>query len=129
VKIIGHGALSGLVGLKSMNPVGAFLKSLNKGGRRDAQYFAVAANYEPTDLTIRSLVSRSADKLIDRIFEGADNDLVVPEPGVYEANGCDSFPIADERCLKFPGSAGVTHTTMFGRDEVVDRLSAWLRPT
>jgi pimeloyl-ACP methyl ester carboxylesterase len=129
VKIIGHGALSGLVGLKSMNPVGAFLKSLNKGGRRDAQYFAVAANYEPTDLTIRSLVSRSADKLIDRIFEGADNDLVVPEFGVYEANGCDSFPIADERCLKFPGSAGVTHTTMFGRDEVVDRLSAWLRPT
>ena len=33
-------------------------------------------------------------------FEGAENDMVVPEVGVYEPNGCDSFPIADERCLK-----------------------------
>jgi len=128
VKIIGHGALNGLVGLKSMHPDGEFLKRLNQGGRRDAQYFAVTADYEPTDLTIRSLVSRSADKVIDRIFEGAENDLVVPELGVYEANGCDSFPIADECCLKFPGSAGVTHTTMFGRGELVDRLNAWLKP-
>lgn len=128
VKIVGHGALNGLVGLKSMHPTGAFLKRLNKGGKRDAQYFAIAADYEPTDPTIRSLVSRAADRLIDRIFEGVQNDLVVPELGVYDANGCDSFPIADERCFKFPGSAGVTHTTMFSRREVVDRLNAWLTP-
>jgi hypothetical protein len=128
VKVIGHGALNGLVGLKSMHPNGTFLKRLNRGGRRDAQYFAITADYEPADLTIRSLVSRSADELVDRIFEGAENDLVVPELGVYEANGCDSFPIADERCLKFPASAGVTHTTIFGRAELVDRLNAWLKP-
>jgi hypothetical protein len=129
VKIIGHGALNGLAGLKSMHPDGVFLKRLNQGGRRDAQYFAIAADFDPANPTIRSLVSHSADKLIDRIFEGAQNDLVVPELGVYEANGCDSFPIADERCLKFPGSAAVTHTTIFGRGELVDRLNAWLQPT
>jgi hypothetical protein len=128
VKIIGHGALNGLLGLKSMHPESEFLKRLNRGGKRDARYFAVAADYEPTDLTIRSLVSISADKLIDRIFEDAENDLVVPELGVYAPNGCDSFPIADERCLRFPGSAGVTHTAMFGRTELADRLSAWLNP-
>jgi hypothetical protein len=128
VKIIGHGALDGLAGLKSMHPDGELLKQLNKGGTPDAQYFAVAADFEPTDLTIRSLVSVSADKLIDRIFENAKNDLVVPERGVYEANGCNSFPIANERCLNFPGAAGVTHTTMFGRSELVERLNAWLRP-
>jgi hypothetical protein len=128
VKIIGHGALNGLVGLESMHPGGAFLRRLNQGGRRGAQYFAIAADYQPIDLTIQSLVSRSADKLMDRVFEGARNDLVVPELGVYEANGSDSFPIADERRLKFPGSACVTHTTLFGRSELVDRLSAWLSP-
>jgi hypothetical protein len=73
---IGHGALNGPLGLKSMHPGSEFLKRLNRGGKRDARYFAVAADYEPTDLTIRSLVSISADKLIDRIFEDAENDLV-----------------------------------------------------
>jgi hypothetical protein len=127
VKIIGHGALNGLTGLKCMHPDGKLLKRLNQGGRRDAQYFAIAADYEPNGEAIISLVSRAADKLVDRVFEGAQNDLVVPELGVYEANGCDSFPIAVERCLKFSPSAGVTHTTMFGRSELIDRLDAWLQ--
>jgi pimeloyl-ACP methyl ester carboxylesterase len=126
VKIIGHGALNGLTGLNSMHPDGAFLRTLNNGGSRAARYFAIAANYEVTDLTVRSLVSRSAEALADRVFEGAENDLVVPERGVYEKNGCDSFPIAAERCLRFPGTAGVTHVTMFGRNELVERLGRWL---
>jgi hypothetical protein len=127
VKIIGHGALNGLVGLHSMHPSGPFLKRLNQGGRRDARYFAAAANFEPTDPAIRYLVSRSADKLIDRVFEQAENDLVVPELGVYSKNGCDSFPIPMERCLRIAGTDGVMHTNMFGHRELVERLSRWLR--
>lgn len=126
VKIIGHGALNGLVGLHSMHPASPFLNRLNQGGRRDAQYFAAAANFEPTEPGIRSLVSRSADVLVDRIFEKADNDLVVPALGVYGKNGCDSFPISEDRCLKIPATAGVMHTNMFGYREVVERLNVWL---
>jgi hypothetical protein len=126
VKIIGHGALKGLQGLLSMDLNGQFLRNLNKGGSHDAQYFAIAANYEPTGLSMRSLVSRSADAVVDRIFEGAENDLVVPELGVFSENGCDSFPIPVERRLLFPGTDGVTHTSFFGRAELVDRLGAWL---
>lgn len=128
VKIIGHGALNGLAGLHSMHPTAPFLKSLNKGGRRDAQYFAAAANFEPADPGMRSLVSRSADALVDRVFENAENDLVVPELGVYSTNGCDSFPIPAERCLRIPGTAGVMHTSMFGHPELVERLNVWLQP-
>jgi hypothetical protein len=127
VKIIGHGALGGLTGLQSMNPRGAFLGKLNKGGRRDAQYFAIAADYEPTDPSMRSLVSLSANSLVDRVFENTQNDLVVPENGVYDKNGNDGFPIATGRCLRIPGSAGVMHTTMFGYPDVVQKLNAWLQ--
>jgi hypothetical protein len=127
VKIIGHGALNGLVGLHSMHPEGPFLKRLNHQGRKDAQYFAAAANFEPPDPALRSLVSRSADTLVDRIFQEVENDLVVPELGVYSENGCDSFPIAAARCLRIPGSAGVMHTTMFGHPDLVKRLDEWLQ--
>ena len=126
-KIIGHGALNGLVGLHSMNPTGPFLKRLNQGGRQDAQYFAAAANFEPTDPGMRSLVTRSADALVDRVFEQAENDFVVPEVGVYSKNGCDSFPIPMDRCFRIPASAGVMHTSMFGYRELVERLNVWLR--
>jgi hypothetical protein len=71
-------------------------------------------------------VERSADAVVDRVFDKAENDLVVPELGVYDKNGCDSFPIAAERCLRFPGTTGVTHVTMFGRSELVERLGTWL---
>ena len=128
VKIVGHAALNALAGLHSMHPKGKFLQTLNHGGRRDAEYMAIAADYEPTDVGLRALVSRSGDALVDRVFESVENDLVVPERGVYDKNGSDSFPISMDRCLKFPGSAGVTHTTMFGRGELIDRLDAWLKP-
>jgi len=128
VKIIGHGALNGLSGLHSMHPTGAFMKKLNRGGRKDPQYFAVSANFEPTDPGMRSIVGRTADALVDRVFEDAENDLVVPEFGVYGENGCDSFPIPADRCLRIPAAAGVMHTSMFGHPELVARLNGWLKP-
>lgn len=127
VKIIGHGALSALVGLHSMHPQSQFLKTINHGGRRDADYLAVAANYEPTDQGLKSLVSRSATALVDSVFEEAENDLVVPELGVYNVNGSDSFPIPAERRLRLPASAGVMHTTMFRNPGVVRWLGEWVR--
>lgn len=127
IKIIGHGALNGLVGLRSMHPSGPFLSKLNHGGDKKAEYFAIAADFKPADPGLRSIVSRSADAFVDNIFEEAGNDLVVPEKGVYDANGCGSFPIGMDRCLRLPASAGVMHTTMFGHAGVVGQLDKWLR--
>jgi hypothetical protein len=127
VKIVGHGALKGLAGLQAMDPDGPFLERLNQGGRPDAHYFAVAANYEPTDAGLRGLVSRGVDALVDRIFEKSENDLVVPEAGVYGGTGCEGFPIPADRCLRIPGSAGVMHTGMFGHPDVARSLQEWLR--
>ena len=127
VKIIGHGALKGLAGLQAMNPNGPFLKRFKQAARHNAEYYAVAANYEPTDPGLRGLVSRGKDLVADHVFGGAGNDLVVPEAGVYAADDFDGFPIPTERLLRLPSSAGVMHTDMFGHPDVVQRLRAWLQ--
>lgn len=126
VKIIGHGALKALAGLRSMDPDGEFLKRLNRPGRRHDGFLAIAADYEPRDAGLKSLVGRAADSVVDRVFERAGNDLVVPEAGVYDVNGSDSFPIADDRCLRLPTSAGIMHTGIFAHPDVSVRLREWL---
>jgi hypothetical protein len=126
VKIIGHGALKGLAGLRAQDPAGDFLRNLNRGGAKDAQYFGISANYEPHDTGLRSLVRGAADAVVDRVFD-AENDLVVPERGVYAANGSDSFPLKEERRLQLGSDAGVMHTTMFGNPEVTRRIGEWLQ--
>ena len=88
VKVIGHGALNGLDGLLSMRPGGEFLNQLNTGSEDGNEYFAVAADFEPVDDGLKALVAGSiADTVVDRVFEKAPNDLVVPELGVYSTNG------------------------------------------
>lgn len=127
VKVIGHGALGGLEGLAAMRPDGTFLKALNGGSEDGSNYYAVAADYEPVDQGLRALLTGSvSDAVMDRVFKQVPNDLVVPEPGVYGANGSAGFPIADARCLRVPGDAGVSHTTLFGYPPAQRRLEGWL---
>jgi hypothetical protein len=126
VKIAGHGALNALQGLRSMDPDGDFLKALNSPGRRHDGFLAISANYEPRDAGLRGLVGRTANRALDTVFGGDGNDLVVPERGVYDTNGCDSFPIEEARCLRLSTDAGVMHTSMFGHPAVATHLRDWL---
>lgn len=127
IKMIGHGALRGLDGLAAMRPDGEFLRKLNQGAPAGEGYYAVAADYEPTDEGIRALLTgKLADAVLDRVFDQTPNDLVVPEPGVYGANGSEAFPILDAHVLKLPSNAGVMHTTVFGYAPVTEKLTEWL---
>jgi hypothetical protein len=127
VKVIGHGALGGLDGLAAMRPGGAFLNQLNAGQEDGVGYYAVGADYEPVDEGLKALLTgKIADTVMDRVFQKVPNDLVVPTPGVYGANGCTAFPIEDMRCLKVPIDAGIIHTTLFGYPPVMNRLVEWL---
>ena len=128
IKVIGHGGLKGLNGLACMHPTGDFLKTLNHGEPTGADYYAVAADYEPTDSGLKALLAGTvADAVLDRVFENVPNDLVVPEPGVFGENGCKTFPISDlNRMLQIPPTAGVIHTTMFSSDLVRSKLLEWL---
>jgi hypothetical protein len=128
LKVIGHGGLTGLSGLASMRPDGDFLKKVNVSmPTNGTEYFGVAANFEPAAHGLKALVSQmAADQLVDFVFEQAENDLVVPELGVYSENGSSSFPLQDGRLLRLPGTAGVAHTTMFGNLTVNAKLQEWL---
>lgn len=127
VKVIGHGALKGLDGLAAMRPDGDFLRTLNQGAPAGGEYHAIAADYEPVDQGLKALLTGSVtDAVMDRVFEQVANDLVVPEPGVYGANGSGAFPIPDARLVKVPAGAGVVHTTLFGYLATSQKLIEWL---
>lgn len=125
VKMVGHGALEGLAGLASMNPGGAFLKTLNAGERGSAEYYALTADYEPRG-ALRQLVRAAADATLDRVFEKAPNDLVVPTLGVFQKNGHGSFPLDDARVLQLDKSKEVIHTSFFPHPDTAAALLAWL---
>jgi pimeloyl-ACP methyl ester carboxylesterase len=126
LKVIGHGALKGLDGLASMNPEGSFIPRLNIQVNPPPDYFAIAADYEPTDAGLRGLVWGAADIALDTIFKSAGNDLVVPTDGVFSLNGGTGFPVRDDRLLKLGTAEGVMHTTLFAHPVVNERLLQWL---
>ncbi len=124
VKLVATGLWTGLKGLHSMQPDGEFGTWLNSGERAsDTQYFALTSNFSPTQT---SLMQLAADKLMDRVFKGARNDLVVPTDGVYAANGSGYFPIAGE--VVFGAGDGVPHTGFFQYPKTTELLTKWLQP-
>jgi len=124
VKLVATGLWTGLKGLHSMQPDGEFGTWLNSGERaRDTQYFALASNFSPTQA---SLMQLATDKLMDKVFKGAHNDLVVPTDGVYAANGSGYFPIADE--VVFGAGDGVAHTGFFQYPKTTGLIATWLKP-
>jgi hypothetical protein len=127
VKVIGHGALEGLPGLSAMRPGGGLLRDLNAGGASTDGYRAVAVNFRPMGGGLASVVGqRVANRVIDLVFDSEANDLVVPEAGVWSANGHAAFPISTDRLLRVPAEAAVIHTTVFGHAPVGEALLRWL---
>jgi hypothetical protein len=126
VKVLGHGLLRGLDGLAAMSPGSAFLSGLNAAGASGERYHAIAADFEPNDEGLRALLTGAANAVLDRVFGDTANDLVVPEPGVYQVEGSSAFPIPPGRLERVPASQGVDHTTLFAHPPVGERLLGWL---
>lgn len=125
VKTLAHGVLTGLSGLASMRPRGDFLGRLNAGNQVDTEYYALAANYEPANPGLKALVAGAKDAVIDAVFAGAPNDLVVPTIGVYEGAADANFPIPRENLLEFPPERAIYHSTFWGEPETADKFLEW----
>jgi hypothetical protein len=122
MKQLAVGAVKGLPGLESMLPGGPFLKDwLNRGPRGAELYYAIASDYEPTQ---PGLAAWAKNRLMDQVFEHAENDLVVPTQGVYEGNGSPLFPIADH--YVFPPTAGIQHGGYFPNHQTQQQIMSWL---
>ena len=124
VKVAGHAGLTGLEGLASMCPGNEFLDELDRATLSDCTLFGLGGDFEPARAGLGAAFCSAADSLIDRVFDDAPNDLVVPAAGMRNWNG--ALRIADERFLDFPASRGVMHTSYFPQPETSVSLLEWL---
>ncbi|MGD0484202.1 MAG: hypothetical protein ABSB58_06055 [Gemmatimonadales bacterium] len=129
VKLLAHGGLAGLRGLKALVPRGAYLQKLNAPGPMTTQYFAIAADYEPKPTgPLPQIVKMGAfNQFMDAVFKQEPNDLTVPTDGVAEpAGGGPGFPIPAANCIRFPAKEGVWHHTYFEASKTNTALVDWL---
>lgn len=129
VKVLGHGFLADLEGLRAMNPHAEFISAINVAGGPTVDYFAIASDFEPKPDTPFLSLTRAEDLAMDSVFENAANDLVVPRDGVFAKNGATGFPIGDARCLKFGPADAVIHTEFFAEPRTGAQLLEWLEPS
>ena len=123
VKILGQSAVGGLPGLQAMNPGDGSLAILGDTSATDIEYYAIDADYEPTGSLARLV--RVTDAVVDRVFDTAANDIVVPTGGVSSVPGRPGFPVSAQRQLHFDKTREVWHCSYFSRPETATMLSSW----
>ena len=138
-KLISGGVIDGLRGLQSMRPDGPWLRALNQptgspeAGRR---YYGLGSSFREDSEAFKQMPEGfrvlASGKLANAIF-GITNDLVVPAEGVFESNGSDRFPLAEENILFFGSSgdrggdrSGIDHSGYFAQDAARRQIVEWL---
>ncbi len=123
VKVIAKYGVTAIPGLESMDADGDFLASFNAAPVAAEQY-AIAADFTPAQ-GLWSLTAKAAENLlVDRVFGGAANDLVVPTAGVYE--GSAGVDIPPGRRVVLPTSRAVYHGSFFSQPDVAAQIADWL---
>ncbi len=133
VTLVGHAGARALPGIAALGTQGSYITNiLNRASATvPTLYGATAANYEPAPGRENGwLLDRIGNPAMDRIFtvdgHRMANDLVVPQRGVFGANGHPAFPIADP--LVFEADDGVWHTAFFSQPRVLEHIDAhWRR--
>jgi hypothetical protein len=100
-----------LPGLADMAPCSPFLQKLNARSVNAQDYWAVEAKYRAEGPLLRAL----EDPIIDGLFRGRDNDLVVPTEGVSIVGS--TFDLTGPRVKKFSPAEGVSHTHFFTKGQ------------
>ncbi|MFT3859085.1 MAG: hypothetical protein QM742_16820 [Aquabacterium sp.] len=120
VTLVGHAGAKALPGIAALGTAGSYVSQvLNRStAPSPAIYAAAAADFEPQPGRDNGwMIDRLADPAMDRVFERDGqrqaNDLVVPQQGVFAANGHPSFPIDDP--LVYGASDGIWHPPSFLR--------------
>jgi hypothetical protein len=124
VKVIGHAGLKGLDGLASMRPGNDLLTQINTGALTGTTLYGIGADFEPAGFGLGAAFCTGVDSVVDRVFDTAPNDLVVPTLGMSTWGGALQVPA--ERYLSFPPAKGVMHTQYFQQPETRQKLLEWL---
>lgn len=112
------GTVDALDGLIAMRPGHEVLEALNQNPLPAGARF-LTSNYEPS----MSVAAWAKDTLMDVVFKGEPNDLVVPTSSVL-GPWADSIPTG--RAIRFGPNDSVTHGGFVGHADVQGQLLDWL---
>lgn len=124
IKVIGHAGLVSLDGLEAMAPGNTDLNSLNQSLIPNCTTYGIGSDFEPKIYGLAGAFCKAADSMVDRIFDDAPNDLVVPCNGMRDWDGKNQ--IADSNYLYYPPEKGISHTQYFNQPQTAEQLLAWL---
>ena len=125
VKEVAVGVLDGFPGLVAMQEDGPWLSALNSPTGRECEaerLRVIVSDFEPIAGTPLGRVA--LDLAADVLFNGRDNDLVVPTHGAWDYPGAPAFD-ADAK-LVLQSSKGVDHSNYWWTNEVGTQLVSWL---
>jgi pimeloyl-ACP methyl ester carboxylesterase len=126
VKIVGGGTVHNLPGLQAMLPGGDWIKGLNAAPKSAATYYAMAAQYMPSDdKLLMQLGKRALMMALNKVF-GENSDMVVPTKGCYEGQFAAGFPIPADKHVLYPPTEGIHHINFFQQEKVNEQLRVWL---
>ena len=126
VTLVGHAGATALPGIAALGTKrGYVVDVLNTATERPrAFYSAATANYQPVPGRDNAwLLRKLGSAATDRIF-ATQNDVVVPELGVFAKNGHPAFPI--KHVQAYGANDGVWHTAFFGQQKTIDHINAHL---
>jgi hypothetical protein len=117
LKVLAHGAFA-LPSIRDLQPGSDFIQSLNAGNAPHLEHASlVHANFDAA----QSVLLKTADFVVDQVFGGEANDLVVPFPGAIAFEpAASSVSIATIQSYKSDGKPQglVLHTNYFSQPEV-----------
>ncbi len=129
VTLVGHAGARALPGIAALGTRDSYVTDvLNRGTEKSlGLYGAAASDFEPQPGRENGwLIDRLGDPLMDRVFTVAGrhvaNDLVVPQRGVFAANGHPSFPIAEP--LVYSAADGIWHSAFFAQPRTIAHIDA-----
>jgi triacylglycerol esterase/lipase EstA (alpha/beta hydrolase family) len=126
-KLVYHGSVRALPGLRSMHPGGDYLARLNSGAAHENRYYALGANFRPAGTSLLSRLGwTAADTVVNGVF-GEENDGVVPTAGCYDVGAAaGGFSIEEKNRFSFSPEDGVHHCNYFGDPRTSRQLLQWL---
>jgi pimeloyl-ACP methyl ester carboxylesterase len=126
VQVLAVGAVGTLPGLVAMQPLGTDVKTLGFLAGDGTEQYGIDVEFEPTGRLLQLV--RGVDGVVDRVFEGEANDIVVPTGGVCAVASRPEFRIAPGHRLELGATSRTWHCSLFSQPAVSESLLQWLAP-
>ena len=123
VKLLMRGIVSGLPGIQAQQPSSDFIGKINAlPPIPNTHYYALAADFNPTQHGLKKILKRWWDRAADRIFD-EENDGIVPTKGIHTTGAQSAgFPIKEY----YAKTGNTHHLSYFSNKDMREHARDWL---